>query len=194
MRCLDWHEKSLPYFPNGDLSCQWKKKKKKKEFCFPGESLWKSSRSFFVNPGKKSQCPAGSRSESRDMPHFTFSQDPEPSDLGPLQWCLQLVSQGDSPRELLDLRDSHFLKEHLASSLQEGSGRTLGPAPPLLCTVSLYKERHALCTLLGLGPTWWHLKVTRKKMSLEKAKRFPHPNIRGNIQAIATSGLKPNWH
>lgn len=162
------------------LLSQWRsflpmEKKEKKEFCFPGESLWKSSRSFFVNPGKNSQCPAGSRSESRDMPHFTFSQDPEPSDLGPLQWCLQLVSQGDSPRELLDLRDSHFLNEHLASSLQEGSGRTRGPAPPLLCTVSLYKERHAFCTLLGLGPTWWHLKVTRKKNVSRESKEVSPP-------------------
>lgn len=141
--------------------------------------MWESSRSFFVNPRKNSQCPAGSRSESRDLPHFTFSQVPESSELGPLQWYLQPVSHCDSLHgELPDLSDSHFLKEHLASSLQEGSGRTQGAsASPSLHNDPLQREA---CSLhpSGVGTHLTAFKGDEEKMSLEKAKRFPHPNIR----------------
>ena len=39
-----------------------------------------------MNPGKNPQYPASNRSESREVPHFTFSQAPEPSDPEPLPW------------------------------------------------------------------------------------------------------------
>lgn len=163
------HEKSLPYFPDEGLSCQWKT-----EFSFPGKGTWKRRRSFFVDPRKNSQHPASNRSESRGMTHLAFSQDPEPSELGPFtgahSQCHSVIHSVESCRTSETVRDSAVATSwkntpHFLSMKEVGQ-------PGASASASADRDPSAKrCMLsvpfLGLGPISWCLKVIREHVSRE---------------------------
>lgn len=183
MRCLDWHEKSLPYFPNGDLSCQWKK-----QVLFPRKMLVEDEQEFLCESQEELQCPAANRSGSRDIPHFSVAQDTRAPSVVPAA-SVTLIHSIESCWTSETARGSavptSWKNTQCLLSKKEVRDSRAQRLP--FCTLwSLCKETHDFCILLGLGPPSWHFPWRwQGKMFLEKANKPPHTHNqhKGKIQA-----------